>query len=178
MRKNEFLKELKKRLDFFQKGEQEEVVNYYEELIQDALDHGESEHEFIDQLGPIEDIIVNIKKDGTFFEKVRSKMSFPVSEVFGVTVKVIGYFFFAIFAITMLSIGFSFMASGASVIVYSIIQIFMNLGQEIVVTLLRLCQILVGAGILIFGIAIWKWFFEVSKTTLKQLLKKVQNLLN
>lgn len=177
MRKNEFLKELRKRLDFVQKGEQEEVLNYYDELIQDALDHGETEQTFIEQLGPIDDIIVNIKKDGTFFEKVRSRVPFSVSEAFGVTVKVIGYFFFGVFAITMLSIGFSFVVSGASVIILSMVQIFVNLQQAIAIVLLRVSQIFVGAAILIFGIAIWKWFFEVSKTTLKTLLKKVQNLL-
>jgi len=177
MRKNEFLRELRKQLGFLSRSEQEEILNYYDELIQDSSDHGENEKEFIASLGPIEDIVQNIKNDGSFFEKVRARVPFSVSEVFDVTVKVIGYFFFVVFAITILSISFSFFTSGIAVIFYSVIQIVTHYDQDMTVTLLRLSQMMVGAGILILGIAMFKWFFNAARTNLKQLLKKVQSLM-
>jgi uncharacterized membrane protein len=177
MKKNEFLRELKKHLEFYSRSEQIEVLNYYDELIQDAADHGEEERTFIDSLGPIDDIVVSIKKDSTFFNKVRSKIPFSVSEAFGVTVKVIGYTFFAIFAITVLSISFSFLTSGIGVIIVSAYQIIVKLPIDNMVLLLRVSQMVVGLGLIILGVAMFKWFVLAAKTNLKQLLTKVQSLL-
>jgi uncharacterized membrane protein len=176
MKKNEFLRELKKHLEFYSRSEQNEVLNYYDELIQDAADHGEEEKAFIDSLGPIDDIVVSIKKDSTFFDKVRSKIPFTVSEAFDMTVKVIGYTFFAIFAFTILTISFSFFISGIGVIFVSAYQLVVNLTQDTMTTLLRLSQMVVGLGLVILGIAMFKWFVSAAKTNLEQLLVKIQSL--
>ncbi len=177
MRKHEFIKELNKQLEFLGRQEMEEVVNYYEELIQDAVDHGETEKEFIDSLGDVTEIAYSIKKDGTFLEKVRARTPFSVREAFGLTVKIIGYFFFAIFTIVMISIGFSLVVSGVSVVGAGLYLIISAIHSDPVQLLLSLGIIILGIGITIFGFGIFRWYAGISKNTLKRLLYRVRDFI-
>lgn len=176
MRKNEFLKDLNRQLEFLNKSELEEVMEYYEELIQDAVDHGEIEKEFIDSLGEVSEIAFNIKKDGSFLEKVRARVPFSVKEVFGLTVKIVGYFFFTVFTIVFVSIAFSLVTAGISLVGGGIIAIFTATSSEAVYLLLRASIIVLGMGIFIFGIGLFKWYAEVAKKTLMKLLHQVKEL--
>ncbi len=177
LKKNDFLKMLKAELSFLPKFEQNEILDYYEELIQDALDHGEIENEFIDALGSIDTIIYNIKKDGSFLEKVKNHANLSVSDVFDFTVKVIGYFFFFILAITFVSIGFSFVVTGISIFFYAGIQIFVDSDASMNTQLFRVSEIVFGIGFAFVGISLFKWFFQNVKTKLNQLLHRVRDLI-
>lgn len=177
MRKAEFMKALKGQLEFLNKNELEEVVGYYDELIQDAVDHGETEREFIESLGDVNDIAYNIKKDGTFLEKVRARAPFSVKEVFGLTVKIVGYFFFAIFTIVMFSIGFSIVVSGVSVAIGGIYLIITTTQPELVQSVLAIGVIVLGIGLTVFGAGIFQWYGSISKNTLKRLLYRVRDFI-
>lgn len=62
MNKKPFLNSLKKELKFYKKINSEEIIYYYDEMIQDAIDEGEDEVNFIKNLGSNETIITNIIK--------------------------------------------------------------------------------------------------------------------
>lgn len=61
MRKREFLRELRTRLERIDCREIEDVLEYYDELIEDTIDRtGKSEEEVVRDLGPIRDIILRV----------------------------------------------------------------------------------------------------------------------
>lgn len=58
MRKREFLKHLSKRLGHLSKREVDDILGYYDELIEDTIDRtGKREEDVIYDLGPINDIV-------------------------------------------------------------------------------------------------------------------------
>lgn len=61
MRKREFLRELRKRLNRTGCRETEDIVEYYDELIEDTIDRtGKREEDVIYDLGPISDIVIRV----------------------------------------------------------------------------------------------------------------------
>jgi uncharacterized membrane protein len=61
MNKQEFLKEIKSKLNHFQSSELDEITNYYNEIIEDKMEAGLNEEEAINSLGSIETIVNEIK---------------------------------------------------------------------------------------------------------------------
>lgn len=73
MRKREFLKELRLRLNRIECDETEDIVGYYEELIEDTIDRtGKTEEEVVYDLGPISEIIIRVNpKETEKVEKIK-----------------------------------------------------------------------------------------------------------
>ena len=66
MNKNEFLKELKKRLKNLTTVDTAKSLEFYSEMIDDRMEDGMSEEEAIDSLGSIDDIAEQIKTSQSF----------------------------------------------------------------------------------------------------------------
>ena len=83
MRKNEFLRELEKRIN--QYPDHGEIISYYYELIQDKMDSGMDEDEAVASLGSLDEIVraiesekYNAKEESTFRQAVKEE---PVATV-------------------------------------------------------------------------------------------------
>lgn len=63
MKKNEFINKLRFQIRKFEKEEKEEIVRYYNELIDDRLDNGEKEEKIIDSLGSVKEIVSNLVQE-------------------------------------------------------------------------------------------------------------------
>lgn len=176
MDKYEFLYKLGKQLDTQPQQDKKEVLGYYEELIQDAIDSGETESDFIDRLGSVEKIARTLKKDQAFVENVKKKQNYQLQNVFSMTVKVIGYglFFFAMFVLG--SIVFSLFSSGLSFMFFAALRLVAILtgGFELTNVLMFAGLILLGLGLILLGWWLARWMLKEAKGKLEKLLEAVQ----
>ena len=76
MNKYEFLYKLNKALVILHVSEKKDITRYYDELIQDAIDNGENESDFIDRLVSIETIVRTMQKDKNFVKIIKKKKKF------------------------------------------------------------------------------------------------------
>lgn len=78
MKKDEFLKCLEEKI--IDSTEKENLLNYYNELIEDKIDSGLSEEEAVFSLGPIEDIIKksNVKEKIKIDEDVKNNTNINI----------------------------------------------------------------------------------------------------
>lgn len=60
MKKDEFLNELRKRLQGLPKDEIDERVSFYDEMIEDMVDDGKTEEEAVESFGSIDDVVLSI----------------------------------------------------------------------------------------------------------------------
>lgn len=156
--------------------EQKEILDYYDEMISDAIDNGENEYDFIQSLGSIEQIVNNLKTDGSFLEKIKSHSNEYIADVTSLSVKIIGYFILAIIGIVVLSVGISLFIAGVGVTLYALFHLFYNL-TTIAEILLMVSMILFGLGLSIISIVFIRWFFKDIKDFLKKLITQVDELI-
>ena len=71
MTKNEFLKELKKRLRNLSGADVKKSVEFYSEMIDDLMEDGMTEEEAVESLGNVDDISEQIKS-GQFFDVTKN----------------------------------------------------------------------------------------------------------
>ncbi len=178
MNKTEFLRKLSIELDFLKKEEREDIIKYYDEMIQDATEGGQNEETFIAGLGPIDAIVTNIRQDSGFVQKVRNKLSPEAKEAISITAKVIGYIVFVICTIVVIGFGCSFAASGTMMAVLAIADVIAYPAQEAIVLLTRAGQVVLGAGLIIMAVSFFILFFTYAKKGLDKLLDKLQEALN
>ncbi len=178
MNKTEFLRKLSIELDFLTKEEREDIIKYYDEMIQDAVEGGQTEDAFIAGLGPIDAIVANIRQDSGFVQKVRNKLSPEAKEAISITAKVIGYIVFVICTILVIGFGISFAASGTMMAILAIADVVSNPAQAAMVLLTRAGQIILGAGLIIVAVSLFILFFTHAKKGLDKLLDKLQIALN
>lgn len=85
MNKQEFLNELRARLNGLPKNDIEERLAFYEEMINDRMDEGFSEQEAVDDIGTVDEIVEQIAKETPLVklvkEKVRPKRSLKAWEI-------------------------------------------------------------------------------------------------
>lgn len=177
MNKYEFLFKLTQSLETTSLSERQEIVRYYDELIQDALDNGETEADFIDRLGSIDKITRTIKKDSDFKTNVKEKKDYQLRSVFSIGVKIIGYFIYFVLFITVLSIGVSFVGGGGSALVFSVIRLYYAIQNDLAINsiLLYSGNIAVGLGLMLLGIWMLGWLGKKSKNQLEKLLEFIQS---
>jgi uncharacterized membrane protein len=177
MNKYEFLFKLNQSLENVSQKERQELVKYYDELIQDAIDNGETEDSFIDKLGSVEKITRTIKKDADFVTNVKEKKDYQLQNVFKVSVKVLGWFIFIIIAITLGSIGFSFVTSGAASAVYGGVQLYYAIRDSLSAGTMVMYagNIALGLGLFLVGIWVFKWLISGSRKELEKLMEFIQS---
>ena len=85
MNKQEFLNELRARLNGLPKNDIEERLAFYEEMINDRMDEGFSEEEAVNDIGTVDEIVEQIAKETPLVklvkEKVRPKRSLKAWEI-------------------------------------------------------------------------------------------------
>lgn len=155
MRKKEFLKRLSKGLSDCSRKERNDILDYYDELIEDTIDKtGKSEARVIDDLGSISEIIrkVQPENDKIIYDdppkcssktKKRGFIRTIIAIIFSFIGVIVGIVFVALM-ISMVAVFISMLAGGA-VLAYSGFTLF---GSSITVALFR-----IGTGILSIGLA-------------------------
>jgi uncharacterized membrane protein len=175
MKRREFLRKLKTELRKRRDIEIEEVLFYYDELIQDAVDSGETEEIFIANLGSVEDIRRRIEDEEEFILKVKTKNDLVIKDVLDNTVKVLGYCIFGIIAFSLTIASISVFASGIGVIGLAIFRLVTSTPADTYGYLAILGIALVGLSLVVLGIAVIKWSFNESKSSLLVIFRKVKD---
>lgn len=178
MRRKEFLRSLKEELKKRRDIEVEEVLFYYDELIQDAVDSGESEEVFIMNLGSVRDICFRLVEDKEFITEVKSKNDDVVRDVLSTTVKVIGYLIFGIAAFSLGVAVISVFFSGISVIVAAIVKLVISGPSDVYGYLVLLGVAMVGASLMLLSIGIVKWFINKAKPALLTIFRNTKDFMN
>lgn len=175
MTKLEFLQQLKTGLENYSDGS--EILNYYEELIDDAVSNGEIETEFIHRLGSVEQIIRTIKKDANFKLKVKNKENYALREVISQASKVIALFFTVIAVIVAGSISISFISSGGiSFITYLVLLLTKDVSR-IEVLIYYVSSMVLGIGLVLVGVVIITTLIRKTKIYLEKAIVKIDELL-
>ncbi len=74
MRKQEFLDELRDRLQGLPQNDIDDRVSFYEEMINDRMDEGKSEEEAVAEIGTVDDVINDIMKNTPLVKLVKEKI--------------------------------------------------------------------------------------------------------
>ena len=74
MTKNEFLSSLRSKLQGLPPADIDERVSFYEEMIDDRIDEGESEESAVAEIGNVDDIVMDIAKDTPLVKLVKEKI--------------------------------------------------------------------------------------------------------
>lgn len=178
MKRKEFLRvlrdELRKRTDI----ESEEVLFYYDELIQDAVDNGENEEIFITNLGSVKDILRRLEDDKEFVVELRDKNSTVVRDVLSTTVKIIGYFIFGVIAFSLGVTSFSVFVSGAAIMIAAVGRVIFNAPTDLYGYLAMLGLGFIGLSLTILGVGIIKWIVNQAKPALLTIFRNTNDFLN
>ena len=117
MKKDEFLNELRRRLDGLSPGDIEERVSFYSEMIDDRMEEGLSEEEAVRGIGSVDSVVGQIMSEIPLSrlvkDRVKSKKSFGAGFVI---LMVLGFPIWFPIAVTVLSLIFSFFVTIWSVI--------------------------------------------------------------
>ena len=74
MKKEEFLNELRSKLNGLSKEEIDERINFYSEMIDDRISEGKSEEEAVSDLGGVDKVIDDILKDTPLLNLVKERI--------------------------------------------------------------------------------------------------------
>jgi uncharacterized membrane protein len=173
MNKYEFLYKLNQALGQSSAKERQEVVKYYDELIQDAIDNGENETAFIEKLGSVDKIVRTLRTDRDFVTNVKEKKDYQLQTVFSVSVKIIGYFVLVGFIFVIGSLGVSLVATGVGMMVYAGIELYHTLASVWVwnTVLVYGGTFALGLGLFLVGIGVFRWIIRESKNHLEKLME-------
>jgi len=177
MNKYEFLYKLNQGMENSSAKERQEIAKYYDELIQDAIDNGENEADFIEKLGSIDKIIRTIRTDRDFVTNVKEKKDYQLKNVFSVSVKILGYLALGIIIFTLGTVGFSLVTSGGSMMIFSGIKLYYAVitGLSWGTILMHAGTISLGLGLLLIGLWIFKWLIRESRNQLEKLMEFISS---
>jgi len=178
MKRKEFLKELKEELRKRRDIETEEVLFYYDELIQDAVENGESEDVFIINLGSVKDIVRRIEDDEEFKAEVKGINQDALKNAFSITVRVIGYAILGLVAFMLGTASFSLFVSGISMVFGSIIKMIFSSLTDVYSYLALFGVVLIGSSLIVFSVALVKWFIDKAKPSLLAIFRNTKEFLN
>ncbi|PKK95606.1 MAG: hypothetical protein CVV60_00405 [Tenericutes bacterium HGW-Tenericutes-5] len=175
MNKKVFLNNLKKELKYYKKINSEEIIYYYDEMIQDAVDEGEDENQFIKNLGSIDTIIANIVKDEDFVRDVKTSNTKSLGNIVNGTVRVISFicYYFALFIMTIV-FGSIFISGLGMILQSGIYLIFDNLTSTDQWILFGV--IIMGLGISIIGFSLMTNIFKTTKSFRLFIIRKTKEI--
>ncbi|XMB72693.1 DUF1700 domain-containing protein [Mycoplasmatota bacterium WC30] len=175
MRRREFLRNLKEQLRKRRDIEVEEVLFYYDELIQDAVDNGEDEEIFIMNLGSIKDITRRIEDDEEFVAEVKDKNIVVVKNVLSISVKIIGYTIFGILGFALFVTCISLFFSGIAVIFAAVGRALFSAPADLYGYVIILGAILIGASLTLLSVGLFKWFTNQANPALLSIFRKIND---
>ena len=174
MERKEFLKALRSELKKQKKLNSEEIIFYYDELIQDAVDNGEIEADFIYKLGPINDIVKQIGKDGSFLTRVKESNRNSLQNILNSSVKFISTIIYVFLVFLIAVVGGSILISGGAIIIQSIVQSIFEV-NETSGYLILIGMTLIGIGLIILGIELIRQFIKFSSNLRYTIIRKTKN---
>ena len=74
MTKQQFLSELRSKLQGLPPADIDERISFYEEMINDRIDEGESEESAVAEIGNVDDVVMDIAKDTPLVKLVKEKI--------------------------------------------------------------------------------------------------------
>lgn len=175
MTKFTFLQALKDGLAGY--ADSSEILNYYEELIDEAVANGEVESEFIQKLGSIEQIIRTLKKDSSFKLKVKNKENYMLSEVISQTSKGIAIFFTVIGVIVAGSVSISFISSGGISFVTYLVFLLTKDVSRLEVLIYYVSSMVLGIGLVLVGVVIITTLIRKTKIWLDLAILKIDQII-
>jgi uncharacterized membrane protein len=175
MTKLAFLQALKEGLATY--NDASEILNYYEELIDEAVASGEIEAEFIHKLGSIEQIIRTLKKDANFKLKVKNRENYMLREVISQASKGIALFFTVIGVIVLGSISISFISSGGVSFITYLVFLLTKDVSRVEVLIYYVSSMVLGIGLVLVGVVIITTLIRKTKVWLDQAIIKIDQLL-
>lgn len=114
MNKQEFLEELRKRLNDYPEDETKASVEYYEEAIADRVEDGMTEGEAVASLGKIDEIVSQIKSELPIRTIVKQKTKGKKLPVWALVLIILGFPIWISILATLLSVYLSIWAIVAS----------------------------------------------------------------
>ena len=118
MKKDEFLNELRRRLDGLSPGDIEERVSFYSEMIDDRMEEGLSEEEAVKGIGSVDSVVGQIMSEIPLSRLVKDRVKAREKHGAGfVILLILGFPIWFPLAVTALSLIFSFFVTIWSVIV-------------------------------------------------------------
>jgi len=178
MNRKQFLRTLKLELRKRRDIETEEVLFYYDEMIQDASDNGETEEVFIMNLGSVKDIVRRLEDDVDFMVEVRDKNITVVKNVLSSTVKIIGYFIFGVIAFSLGVTSISVFFSGVGVVIAAVIRGFMTTPTDIYGYLILFGIILIGFSLIVLSVGLVKWVINQANPALLTIFRRINDFIN
>jgi uncharacterized membrane protein len=175
MNKKTFLNDFKKELKYYKKINSEEIIYYYDEMIQDAIDEGQDEETFIGNLGSISSIIANIIQDEGFVKDVKTANIDSLGNIVSGTVKVMSliiyYFVVVILAIIFGSIFFS----GFGMVIQSILYLIFDQPTQTDLWVI-VGVILMGIGIMILSFGLIYKTFKANDSIRLKIIRKTKEV--
>lgn len=176
MDRKTFIKQLRFELKKKRKLDVEEVIYYYDELIQDAVETGELESDVVDRLGDIKSIVKQVSADESFITKVKETNLNSLKNVLSTSVKIISAVVFAFLVFIAIITGGSIMVSGVGVIISALIAVA-TAAEELAEYLILFGTVIIGIGMILLGLALIKNFIIISNNLKFTIIRKTKNLL-
>lgn len=175
MNRKTFINELRKELKFYRKINTEEIIYYYDEMIQDAIDSGEDEYSFIKNLGSIDSIIANIVKDEDFIKDVKIANDNSLGKIFSGTVKIISLviYYFSLFILTVIFA--SIFISGIAIVIQALVYLIVDeIGTNDLWVLIGM--MLIGLGITTIGLGLIKNIYRQNNSLRLFIIRKTKQI--
>lgn len=166
MKKHEFLARLEKELAHL--PDVEEIIAYYEELINDAINSGQVEDEFIKHLGTPGEIKHKLSHDETFKENIKTKKNFSAAQTVTLLIKVLSGAIYIFFAVMLFVFALGLLGTGLFATIASVYQLATsNLGTNAL--LYYVFTIIFALSLIVFGVLIFIYLFKFSKRQAEKL---------
>ena len=176
MNKKEFIKALSKELHDYE--DRDEILSYYEELINEAVLNGETEEGFVFKLGTPFQIREALLNDGSFKKKLKEKENFQIKRLFSTTAKIFSGIVVGFVAFVMGIVGVSFVVGGLRNTVSIIFRFMINFPTKVEIFFFLFSQLILGIGILLLGIGILWYILLNMKMFFMRLTWKIDSSMN
>lgn len=175
MKRKEFIIALKNKLSKTNKLNREEVIFYYEELIQDAVDNGEDEKEFISRLGNVDEIIIKVSDDESFLVNIKEKNQNYLSSLLNSTVRLISLIIYYFLMVILGIVAISLLIGGGAFLVQTLLFWAKNAIESVdYLTLIGI--ILIGVGLIILGIEGIKSLLSFARNLKFIIIRQTKNI--
>ncbi len=178
MNRKQFLRELKNELNKRTDIETEQVLFYYDEMIQDAVENGEEEDVFIANLGSVSEIRRRLEDEAELIVSMRKSNANVVQNLLGGSIKIIGYFIFGVIAFSLTVTSISVFVSGIAVIFSGLLKMFVDQPTDLYGYLATAGIILIGMSLSLLSIGVFKWFSDQARPVLLSIFRKLKDLFN
>lgn len=166
MKKHEFLAKLETELAKL--SDRDEIIAYYEELINEGLSNGEPEEEFIKHLGTPSEIKFKLTRDEHFKENIKTKQNVSARQTVTTVVKVLSKVLSILGAIVLFAIGLGLVVGGVTAVFASIYHLAVDTIKATVI-LYYVFTIIFAVTLAIFGIFVFIYLFKFFKRQAEKL---------